>query len=119
MLSSRLYLIERNQNILNQYGRRDTIEITGIPEGIEQKNLRQEVVDISREAKVVVIHQPIKPIDIQAVHRVGGGNTVIMKVVNRKFVKAALVNGSNLKGNKRYGEDTRIFINVSLLILDF
>ena len=63
-LDLRLYLIERNQNILNQYGRRDTIEITGIPEGIEQKNLGQEVIDIFKEAKVVVNRQPIKPTDI-------------------------------------------------------
>ena len=44
LLNLRLYLRERNQYILNQYGRRDTIEITGIPEGIEQKNLEQEVI---------------------------------------------------------------------------
>ena len=114
LVNLRLYLIEWNQNILKQYGRRDTIEITGIPEGIEQKNLEQEVIDIFREAKVAVNRQHIKPTDIQAVHRLGGGNTVIMKVVNRKFAKAALAYGSNLKGNKLYGEDTRIFINENL-----
>ena len=64
VVNLRLYLTERNQNILNQYGRRDTIEITGIPDGIEQKNIEQEIVDIFREAKVVVNRQHIKPTDI-------------------------------------------------------
>ena len=109
LVNLRLHLIERNQNLLNQYGKRNTIEITGIPEGIEQQNHEQEVIDMFREAIVVVNRQPIKPTDIQAVHRLGGGNTAIMKVVNRKCAKAALVNGIN-----RYGEDTRIFINENL-----
>ena len=37
-----------------------------------------------------------------------------MKVVNRKFAKRALECGKNLKGNKRYGENTRIYLNENL-----
>ena len=31
--------------------------------------------------------------------------------MNRKFAREAIVNGRNLKGSKRYGNDSQIFIN--------
>jgi hypothetical protein len=114
LINLRLYLLERNQNILNQYGRRESIVITGIPADIPHDDLEQDVIEIFKEAKVVVNRQPIKPMDISAVHRIGKAGHVICKVVNRKFAKTALQNGKNLKSCKKYGEGTRIYINENL-----
>ena len=53
--------------------------------------------------------------NIQAAHRIGKKGVVIIKVVNRKFVCGSLINGKNLVGNKRYGEETRLFLNDSFI----
>ena len=66
-----------------------------------------------KEAKVIVNRQSIKKMDICAVHRLGNKKTTIVRVVNRKFAREALVNGRNLKGSKRYGENTSVYINDS------
>ena len=99
-----------------QYSRRDTLEISGIPMHIDDnKHLEEEVVEIFKDAKATVNRQNIKKMDIQAAHRIGKKGIVIVKVVNRKFVRAALINGKNLVGNKRYGEETRLFLNDSFI----
>ena len=36
-------------------------------------------------------------------------------MVNRKFVRKALINGKNLKNSKRYGNGTSIFLNDSFI----
>ena len=40
---------------------------------------------------------------------------VIVKLVNRKFVRAALINGKNLVVNKSYGEERRLLLNDSFI----
>ena len=47
--------------------------------------------------------------DIQATHRIGKKEVIIVNVVNR--VRAALINRKNLVDDKRYGEETRQFLN--------
>ena len=112
----RLYHLERNLAMTQQYSRRDTLEISGIPMHIgDDKQLEEEVVEIFKDAKATVNRQNIKKMDIQAAHRIGKKGIVIVKVVNRKFVRAALINGKNLVGNKRYGEETRLFLNDSFI----
>ena len=56
--------MERDLNMSLQYSRRDTIEITGIPPVIEDQDLEKEVIEIFRDAKVVVDKQPIKASDV-------------------------------------------------------
>ena len=81
-----------------QYSRRDTL---GIPMHIDDdKQLEEEVVEIFKDAKATVNRQNIKKMDIQAAHRIGKKGIVIVKVVNRKFVRAALINEKNFVGNK-------------------
>ena len=36
-----------------------------------------------------------------------------MRVVNQKFSREATIYGKNLHGNKRYGDDTKIYVNNS------
>ena len=113
IINLRLYHLERDLNMSLQYSRRDTIEITGIPPVIEDQDLEKEVIEIFRDAKVVVDKQPIKASDIQACHRLNKKGKTIIKVVNRKFVEDALRKGKHLKGNKRFGVTTQIYLNDS------
>ena len=109
----RLYHIEWAQNFSLQYNRRESFELSGIPEHITQERLEDEVVEIVKEAKVTVNRQPLKKTDIVACHRVGKKGTVVCRVINRKFAREAIVNGKNLKGSKRYGGESKIYINNS------
>ena len=52
--------------------------------------------------------------DICAVHRIGKKGVTIVRVVNRKYSRNAIINGKNLKGSKRYGEDTKLYVNENL-----
>ena len=93
----RLYHLERNLAMTQQYSRRDTLEISGIPMHIDDdKQLEEEVVEIFKDVKATVNRQNIKKIYIQAAHRIGKKGIVIVKVVNQKFVRAALINGKTL-----------------------
>ena len=109
VVNLRLYHFERDANL--QYGRRESFEIVGIPQDINDDQLEDEVIDIVKEAKVFVNRQPLKKMDICAVHRLKDKKTTIVRVVNRKFAREAIVNGKNLKGTTRYGENNKIFIN--------
>ena len=115
VITLRLYNLERNFNMSQQYLRRDSLQITGIPTHINDAQTEDEVIEIFREAKVTVNRQPIKSQDIQAAHRIGKKGNVIVKVVNRKFVRMALVSGKNLKGNRKYGVGTKLYLNDSFI----
>lgn len=108
----RLYQLERAQNMNFQYGRRDTVEITGIPDSVLDNALEDEVIEIFKDAKIQVNRQPLKKQDIQAVHRKANKKTTIVKVVNRKFAREALYCSKNLKDNKRY-DGIKLYINDS------
>ena len=113
-LESRVVALERSQFLYEQYGRRESLEITGIPKRVDQNALEDEVIKIFNEAKVEVHGKKLEARDIAACHRIGRkGETTICKFVSRKFAYAGLVNGKNLKGSKLYG-DGNIFINNSL-----
>ena len=53
------------------YGRRSSIEISGIPPEVEQKDLQNHVIKIFREAKVEVHGKYLDHLDIEACHRIG------------------------------------------------
>ena len=114
VINLRLYDLERNMNMSQQYHRRDTLEISGIPSTVKNDEIEDEVIEIFKEAKMTVNRQNLKLIDIQAAHRIGKKGKVIVKVVNRKFVRTALVNKKNLNGSKRYG-DSKIYLNDSFI----
>ena len=114
MTNLRLYHLERNHYMHLQYGRRDSVEIFGIPQDVKDQRLEEDVIDILKEAEVRVNRQSPKKMDIQAVHRLKNRNVTIVKMVKRKFAKEALVCGRNLRDSSRYGANTNIFINDSL-----
>ena len=68
---------------------------------------------VCKDVKVFVNRQPLKKSDICAVHRRADKKTTVVRVVNRKFSRRATICGKNLHGNKRYGDDTKIYVNNS------
>ena len=112
--NERLEKLEKEFNRNLQYQRRDTIEITGIPKAIPVEDLETEVVKIYNAAMVKVHGQTLRPLDIQACHRIGKKKEVtIVKFVSRKFAYGGLVSGKNLKGVGVYGAGTNVYINNS------
>ena len=65
----RLYNLERSQYMYEQYGRRESLEISGIPVTISNEKLEEEVIGIFEEAKVKVHGKSLGTMDITAVHR--------------------------------------------------
>ena len=81
---------------LNQYGRRENIEICGVPENIEVKKLEGHVISVLKSIGVTVA-----PYNIVAVHRIGKKTpsrprNVIVRFVNRKHSFSALKNKKKL-----------------------
>ena len=56
---------ERRMNLMEQHSRKVNVEIDGIPDAIEQKDLKSYVVDIFRHAEI----EPVSSEDIEVVHR--------------------------------------------------
>ena len=77
----RLCHLERDLSMSQQYHRRDTLEISGIPMHVEDQQVEDEVVEILKDAKVTVNRQNIKKMDIQAAHRIGKKGTVNLSVL--------------------------------------
>ena len=106
----RLCNLERKFNMSQPYLRRDSVEISGIPSNILDGQIEDEVIEVFRDAKVTVNRQPIKSL------RIGKGGKVIVKVVNRKFIPAALINCKNLKGSRKYGEGAKLYVHDSFTL---
>ena len=110
-VENRVVALERRQYLHEQYGRRESVEISGIPV-VENQNLEDEVIKVYNEAKVNVFGRQLKKEDISACHRIGKKQeTTIVRFVNRKFAFAGLVNGKNLKDSELYNNS--IYINNS------
>ena len=90
--------LEYGLNSLEQYGRRNNLEISGIPESIDISKLEETVINILSAVGV-----PAQKIDIEACHRIGkaekkaGSRRTIIRFLNRKHCKDALINRRKLK----------------------
>ena len=111
-MEDRMVTLERSHYLYLQYGRRESIEITGIPEQIQTKDLEKEVIKVYQEARVEIHGRQLDVSDISACHRVGKKGVTIVRFVNRKFAMQGLYKGKNLKGTKLYG-NTPVYINNS------
>ena len=69
VLENKILTLESEHNSLDQYGRRNNIKITGIPDSVPDQNLEEKVVDILNEISVNVA-----PKDIEACHHVAKKN---------------------------------------------
>ena len=64
VLENKVLILESEPNSWEQYGRRNNIEISGIPDNVSDQILEEKVVDIINKISVGVK-------DIEACHRVG------------------------------------------------
>ena len=61
---------EENSNSLGQFGRSNNLEITGIPDDVDDHNLEEKVIEILDKIDVNVSSK-----DIEACHRIGKSKT--------------------------------------------
>ena len=108
--------VERDVIDLQQYHRRNNIEISGLPESIT--NIEESVIRIAS-----AVNLSVKPSDIQACHRLKkkrnskGPRNVIVRFVNRKFCESLLRSNKSFKKQSVYqkaGLDEKIYINNNL-----
>ena len=66
--------VEINENHLEQYGRRNNLEITEIPDDVSDENLKEKVIQVLSEIQVNVSSS-----DIEACHRTGKSKNSLKK----------------------------------------
>ena len=85
-LEKKVISLEENSNSLEQYGRRNNLEITGIPDDVDDQKLEEKVIEILDKIDVNVSSK-----DVEACHRIGksknSSKTTIVRFVNRKHAK--------------------------------
>ena len=109
--------LEENSNSLEQYGRRNNLEITGIPDDVFDQNLEEKVIEILDKIDVNVYRK-----DMEASHWIrkskNSSKTTTVQFINRKHTKEALVNRKGLKNIYRTSigleKSHGIFINENL-----
>ena len=65
-LNKKVVSLEANHNILEQYGRRNNIEIAGIPDSVQDNQLEKKVIEIFDAISI-----DAKSVDFEDCHRVG------------------------------------------------
>ena len=114
-LNNKAIEMERNMHRLDQYSRRECIEIAGVPNSITNNLLEEYVILIFEKLGVV-----IEAMDIVVCHRLGGIGRVIVKLLNRKDAQNVLAEKHKLRSINFYDDNTntnnkrKIFINQSL-----
>ena len=113
-LYRRFARIEREGYSQQQYGRRETIEIVGLPKDIKEQEKLEKVVDVFKHAGVEVTKR-----DFHAIHCLKNQAVVIAKCLNRRDVTAILRAKKKLRevdvaAKTKLGVKRKIFINESL-----
>ena len=96
--------LEEELTRLDQYGRRENIELLGIPESVDDIKLEAEVIKILKQMGL----QHINHYNIVACHRIGKRNSnkprsVILRFLNRKDAIQSLKNKSKVNKCKDIG----------------
>ena len=93
LLVTRVTELEKQQAKMEQYNRRNSVEISGISNEVSDENLGKRVIDICKESGI-----ELNSYDAEACHRLPSGcvNTsnskcVIVKFVNRKHSETMLL----------------------------
>ena len=115
-LNKKVVSLEANHNILEQYGRRNNIEITGIPDSVQDNQLENKVIEIFDAIGV-----DAKSVNFEDCHRVGksrnNSEKVIARFVNRKVVKNVLYKRKQLRTIDKTSiglHNATIFLNENL-----
>ena len=93
-MDAKVINLETRVNATEQYGRRNNIEIIGIPDDVKINQLEDKVVEIFKSINVETESR-----DIEACHRLGKSTPkrTIVRFVNRKFAKSILYSRKRLK----------------------
>ena len=117
-LNKKVVSLEANHDILEQYGRRNNIEITGIPDSARDNQLENKVIEVFDAIGV-----ESKSVDFEDCHRVGksknNSKKVIARFVNREVVKTALYNRKQLRTIDKTSiglHNATIFLNENLTL---
>ena len=115
-LQHKVIVPETVTNSVEQYNRRNNIEITGIPDDIKNKSLEHSVIEIFKAASIQISHD-----DVEDCHRIGKtkGNSkkTIVRLVNHKYCKQILYNRrkfKNFDGSKIVMSHIKRFVNANL-----
>ena len=105
---------ERRLNMMDQHSRKVNLEIDGIPDAIQQKDLKGYVVEIFRNAEV----DPVSPDDIEVVHRLNSKNTPKTTIIKarRDFLEKVYQKKKKIKsvGKDKMNVASTFYINESL-----
>ena len=121
-LEDKVVSLESSVNQVEQYGRRNNIVISGIPDDVADDHLEDAVTSIMEDIDVIVQND-----DTEACHRIEKSDQkssskktiVINHCYNHKYCKKALVNRKNLININRemkynFSRNNKIFINKNL-----
>ena len=93
VLENNIIDLEIQNNNVDQYSRRNNVEISGIPQSVSDNQLEEKVVDILKATDVNITTK-----ETEACHRLGKKKkNVIVRVINRKHCLKALRNKKKLK----------------------
>jgi len=109
LLGKQIIQLERNFYKHQQYCRRDSVEISGIPLNIENEDLLANCIEVFKEVDVDISND-----DVIACHRLKNKSRTIVKFTNRNQAEYILKNKKKLKSADLYGNDTKIFLGDSL-----
>ena len=114
LLKQRVVDLEKDLARLDQYGRRQNVEIAGIPNSVSNKALEKEIINILHEIGMYWIDS----YSIVGCHRIGGkdrfgSRNVIIRFLHRKDSEAALKRKRELSKCKDIGYD-HLFISENL-----
>ena len=115
-ITDRVSRMERATYQQQQYSRRETIELVGLPENLNGDELEAKVVEVFDQAGVHVEKR-----DFHAIHRLKKNSVVIAKCVNRRDAIAILrakksLRDANEDVRKKLGVPTgsKLYVNESL-----
>ena len=93
VLENKIIDLEIQNNDVDQYRRRNNVEISGITQSVSDNRLQEKVADILKAIGVNITTN-----EIEACHRLGKKKkNVIVRVINRKHCLKALQNKKKLK----------------------
>ena len=112
--------LQINGNHLEQYGRKNNLEITGILDDVSDENLEEKIIQVSKfsvrfrsASQVLVLKHVIALVKVKFVKK-----KTIIRFINRKHPKKALINGKGLininKSSLSLSSSDNIFINENL-----
>ena len=117
-LENKLNTVETSLDALEQYGRRNNIVITGIPDSVQDTDLESTMTSILSDIDVIV-----ESSEVEDCHRIGKSNVskkTIIRFNNRKYCKQALLNRKRLEtlnySKHQFGSGRNVFINENLTI---